>query len=186
MMSVAICVAPHLARNGLDSQSLFKLAEHALHRRRSESRIDVIQSLVLLSLRQTGCGDKLSAAVYCGRACSMVYALGLHLAPTGSKQSSTVRHGLDTLADSRIGTRGPGCTGIAMFSTRRCQRRLAVRFYYPTAGARSPFPASTRSTSLKRGRHCQRPPLGSFLPSNTSHPAEATSSAALPGHVGWV
>jgi hypothetical protein len=57
------------------------MAESALHRCRMECRVDIIQSLILLSLRQTGCGDKHSAFTYAGRACCMALNLGLNLAP---------------------------------------------------------------------------------------------------------
>lgn len=66
---------------GLDSNKLFHMAERALHHCRMENRIDIIQSLILLSLRQTGCGDKNLAFTYAGRACCMALSMGLNLAP---------------------------------------------------------------------------------------------------------
>nr|ODN86946.1 hypothetical protein L203_03719 [Cryptococcus depauperatus CBS 7841] len=85
MLAVAACVAPDAAIEGINSDSLFIMAEQALQRRGQEPRLDVIQSFILLSLRQTGCGDKKSAVMYANRASIMVLALGLHLDPTSSQ-----------------------------------------------------------------------------------------------------
>lgn len=81
MLSIAACVAHPDPKYGLDSTKLFHMAERALHHCRMENRIDIIQALVLLSLRQTGCGDKNLAFTYAGRACCMALSMGLNLAP---------------------------------------------------------------------------------------------------------
>lgn len=84
MLAIAACVAPvseAQEQSGIDKDILFQMAESALHRCRMECRVDIIQSLILLSLRQTGCGDKHSAFTYAGRACCMALNLGLNLAP---------------------------------------------------------------------------------------------------------
>ncbi|OXB38001.1 hypothetical protein J007_02228 [Cryptococcus neoformans] len=81
MLAVAVCVAPETAVDGFNSETLFAMAERALLQRRMEVRIDIIQSFVLMSLRQTGCGDKKSAAVYANRASTMAFTMGLHLDP---------------------------------------------------------------------------------------------------------
>ncbi|WRT64920.1 uncharacterized protein IL334_001860 [Kwoniella shivajii] len=60
---------------------------HSLYESRNECRIDLIQCLLLLSLRQTGCGDKQSASMYAGRACCMALNMGLNLAPGGLGKS---------------------------------------------------------------------------------------------------
>ncbi|WVQ68308.1 uncharacterized protein L199_006515 [Kwoniella botswanensis] len=62
---------------------LFLMAETSLRECHNDHRTDLIQSLLLLSLRQTGCGDKQSASMYAGRACSMALNMGLNLVPIG-------------------------------------------------------------------------------------------------------
>ena len=54
---------------------------------RDEYRLDTIQALVLLSLRQTGNGHKQSAFMYAGRACVGVLSMGLNL-----KSSAKLSH----------------------------------------------------------------------------------------------
>ncbi|BEI91542.1 uncharacterized protein CcaverHIS019_0403620 [Cutaneotrichosporon cavernicola] len=83
MLSIAACVTLPSGKDGLDSDKLFAMAESALHHDRTESRIDILQALMVLSLRQTGCGNKRSAFAYGGRASIMALNLGLHLAPSG-------------------------------------------------------------------------------------------------------
>ena len=68
-------------QEGIDSDKLFAMAERSLHHCKQESRVDMVQAMILLSLRQTGCGDKGSAFLYAGRACTMALNLGLNLAP---------------------------------------------------------------------------------------------------------
>ncbi|OCF39477.1 hypothetical protein I317_06695 [Kwoniella heveanensis CBS 569] len=89
MLAIASCVTISSAsptgseEDGYDfpSARLFRMAEQSVYECRNECRIDLIQSLVLLSLRQTGCGDKQSASTYAGRACCMALNMGLNLAP---------------------------------------------------------------------------------------------------------
>ncbi|WWC59411.1 uncharacterized protein I303_101966 [Kwoniella dejecticola CBS 10117] len=84
MLAIAACVTPTKdAGDGFPSERLFRMAEQSLHESRNECRIDLIQCLLLLSLRQTGCGDKQSASMYAGRACCMALNMGLNLAPGG-------------------------------------------------------------------------------------------------------
>lgn len=80
MLAIASCVAQPDPNHGVDGEKLFQMAERSMHHCRMESRIDLIQSLILLSLRQTGCGDKHMAFSYAGRACCMALNLGLNLA----------------------------------------------------------------------------------------------------------
>lgn len=80
MLAIAACVAPVKDDHDAEADKLFGMAERALHHCRMESRIDLIQALILLSLRQTGCGDKHMAFMYAGRACCMALNLGLNLA----------------------------------------------------------------------------------------------------------
>lgn len=91
MISIAACIDPSVLRDGLDGDKLFHMAERSLHHCRMESRVDMVQAMILLSLRQTGCGDKGSAFLYAGRACTMALNLGLNLAPkkTGQEVSSS-------------------------------------------------------------------------------------------------
>lgn len=91
MLAIAACVSTKekTAFSDWDEDKLFRRAESSLHHCRMESRIDIVQALILLSLRQTGCGDKRSAFSYAGRACCMALNLGLNLAPT--HQESPVR-----------------------------------------------------------------------------------------------
>ncbi|WVQ99788.1 hypothetical protein IAU59_006930 [Kwoniella sp. CBS 9459] len=89
MLAIASCVTVSSVspsgseEDGYDfpSARLFRMAEQSVYECRNECRIDLIQSLVLLSLRQTGCGDKQSASTYAGRACCMALNMGLNLAP---------------------------------------------------------------------------------------------------------
>ena len=79
MLAISACIAAPAPMYGLDAAKLYRMAESALHQRR-DNGIDIIQAVVLLSLRQTGCGDKGSAFIYAGRACAMVLNSGLNLA----------------------------------------------------------------------------------------------------------
>ena len=88
MLAIAACIAPpDPARDGVSSDELFHRAERALHHCRTDCRIDIIQSLCLLSLRQTGCGDKRAAFTYAGRACCMALNMGLNLRPTAAYET---------------------------------------------------------------------------------------------------
>ncbi|KAL1413750.1 hypothetical protein Q8F55_001532 [Vanrija albida] len=84
MLAIASCVATREKNSSNDEwtqEKLFNRAESSLHHCRMDNRIDIVQALVLLSLRQTGCGDKRMAFSYAGRACCMALNLGLNLAP---------------------------------------------------------------------------------------------------------
>lgn len=91
MISVAACVEPAIAHEGIDGAKLFAMAERSLHHCRMESRLDIVQSMILMSLRQTGCGDKGSAFLYAGRACTMALNLGLNLAPRPGSMDVSAR-----------------------------------------------------------------------------------------------
>ena len=56
------------------------MAESILHRSGGGPRIDVVQALILLSLTQTGCGDKGAAFICASRAVGMILNMGLNLA----------------------------------------------------------------------------------------------------------
>lgn len=132
MLAVAVCVALETAVDGFNSETLFAMAERALLQRRMEVRIDIIQSFVLMSLRQTGCGDKKSAAVYANRASTMAFTMGLHLdpgtPPPGSGHAKTAlavsfnfftTYPLLTIKYRSMNMiRGHECTGTVMFSTK--------------------------------------------------------------------
>ncbi|BEI86712.1 hypothetical protein CcaverHIS002_0700580 [Cutaneotrichosporon cavernicola] len=85
MLAIASCVAQPDPGHSVDADKLFHMAERQMHHCRMDARIDLIQSLILLSLRQTGCGDKHMAFSYAGRACCMALNLGLNLAPANSE-----------------------------------------------------------------------------------------------------
>lgn len=80
MLAISACVSPPSSASGLDARKLYRMAESALHRLRAENRIDVVQALILLSLTQTGCGDKGAAFIYASRAVGMSLNMGLNLA----------------------------------------------------------------------------------------------------------
>jgi hypothetical protein len=88
MLAIAACVAPSATKDGFDGHKLFRMAESSLHHCRMESRVDIVQAMILMSLRQTGNGDKGSAFLYAGRACTMVLNLGLNLAPSVAPDSA--------------------------------------------------------------------------------------------------
>ncbi|RSH91638.1 hypothetical protein EHS25_009007 [Saitozyma podzolica] len=89
MLAIAACVAPSATKDGFDGHKLFRMAESSLHHCRMESRVDIVQAMILMSLRQTGNGDKGSAFLYAGRACTMVLNLGLNLAPSVAPDSAS-------------------------------------------------------------------------------------------------
>ncbi|WWC93542.1 hypothetical protein V866_000377 [Kwoniella sp. B9012] len=82
MLAIASCVT-RPGSGSFPADRLFLMAETSLRECHNDHRIDLIQSLLLLSLRQTGCGDKQSASMYAGRACSMALNMGLNLVPIG-------------------------------------------------------------------------------------------------------
>ena len=89
MLAISACVSSPSAASGYDARKLYQMAESALHRSRAENRIDVVQALILLSLTQTGCGDKGAAFIYASRAVGMILNMGLNLA--GKYDVSSVR-----------------------------------------------------------------------------------------------
>jgi len=80
MLAISACVSPPSTASGYDARKLFRMAESALRRSGAENRIDVVQALILLSLTQTGCGDKGAAFIYASRAVGMILNMGLNLA----------------------------------------------------------------------------------------------------------
>lgn len=165
MLAIAACVAPPPEAQealGIDKDKLFQMAESALHRCRIECRVDIIQSLILLSLRQTGCGDKHSAFTYAGRACCMALNLGLNLAPASyeSPAESEVRarvyvsgmmqgNGMDRCeADTSSGT--------AMCLTRLSPKRPVAHSFSRIAAPARRCRQSTSWTSSRHGHLCPR------------------------------
>jgi hypothetical protein len=63
ILAIAACIDKSV---GLDIDALFDEAEHALLASRLHSHIETVQALILMSLRQTGCGNKSSAWMYAG------------------------------------------------------------------------------------------------------------------------
>lgn len=68
------------------------MASSLLHRAGAENRIDVVQALILLSLTQTGCGDKGAAFIYASRAVGMILNMGLNLARSHDNMSVCCPH----------------------------------------------------------------------------------------------
>jgi hypothetical protein len=62
----------------MSADALFNRAMSEVQRYAGESRIELVQALVLLSLRQTGNGMKSSAWMLSGQASAMAIDLGLH------------------------------------------------------------------------------------------------------------
>jgi hypothetical protein len=95
MLAISACVSPPSTASGYDARKLFRMAESALRRSGAENRIDVVQALILLSLTQTGCGDKGAAFIYASRAVGMILNMGLNLARKYDQTS--VRSGFEML-----------------------------------------------------------------------------------------
>ncbi|KAK4688185.1 hypothetical protein P7C73_g1927, partial [Tremellales sp. Uapishka_1] len=139
MLAIAACVNPAGTQGDLNAEKLFIMAERSLHHRRMETKVDIIQSLILLSLRQTGCGDKQSAAVYAGRACSMVLIMGLHLS---SKHHATIAEETGRpflLRYRRSSTPLPSINEIDELET-----------WPPLAMSSAPLPSSVRHVTPRR------------------------------------
>jgi Fungal specific transcription factor domain len=66
ILAIAACIDKGA---GLDIGALFDEAEDALLASRLHSHIETVQALILMSLRQTGCGNKSSAWMYAGMWC---------------------------------------------------------------------------------------------------------------------
>ena len=64
------------------------MAEDSVRGVQDEGKVETIQALVLLSLRQTGNGHKQSAFMYAGRACVGALSIGLGLKPSGAISQS--------------------------------------------------------------------------------------------------
>lgn len=151
ILAIAACLANPRGKDGYDADKLFAMAETALHHCRNESRIDILQALMVLSLRQTGCGDKRSAFAYAGRASCMALNLGLHAAPT------TALSGGETELRARVyWVCVLSCASdnrMPMFSTRSWLRKLDGQFYCHIVVRRLRFRQSPRRMSWKPGRH---------------------------------
>lgn len=80
MLAISACVSPPSTASGFDASKLYRMAESILRRSGHDNRIDVVQALILLSLTQTGCGDKGAAFIYASRAVGMILNMGLNLA----------------------------------------------------------------------------------------------------------
>jgi hypothetical protein len=82
ILALAACISPaptaSTPAEEMTADALFDQALLETQRYLGESRIELVQALVLLSLRQTGCGMKSSAWLHCGQACAMAIDLGLH------------------------------------------------------------------------------------------------------------
>lgn len=95
ILALAACISPagsaSTQREEMTADELFAQAQLETQRYSGESRIELIQALVLLSLRQTGNGMKSSAWNLSGQACTMAIDLGLHNAGRVGQRAGGVR-----------------------------------------------------------------------------------------------
>lgn len=93
MLCVAACVVPIADRTKYSSEALFQAAEQSVRNCWAEPSIQLVQSILLLSLRQTGCGDKQSAFCFAAQACTLALSLGLNNATTrnGTQEQASFR-----------------------------------------------------------------------------------------------
>jgi len=94
MLCVAACVVPTSERDRYDSETLFETAKQSVKDCWSQPQIETVQSILLLSLRQTGCGDKQSAFGFAAQACTLALSLGLNNAVPRDTNNGEVRNGL--------------------------------------------------------------------------------------------
>jgi len=94
MLCVAACVVPTSERDRYDSETLFETAKQSVKDCWSQPQIETVQSILLLSLRQTGCGDKHSAFGFAAQACTLALSLGLNNAIPRDTNNGEVRNGL--------------------------------------------------------------------------------------------
>lgn len=78
MLCVAACLVPALERDRYDSEVLYRAAEQSVRDCWAQPQVETVQSILLLSLRQTGCGDKQSAFGFAAQACTLALSLGLN------------------------------------------------------------------------------------------------------------
>lgn len=159
MLAISACLCPPQT-DGIDGEKLYAMAESALHHCRNESRIDIIQALMILSLRQTGVGDKRSAFTYAGRAATMALNLGLHLAPTTHSEAGECElrsrvywnvYVLDKILAEELGR--PLCLRYRRSSTPLPSETESDEFepWPPQSPSSAPIPASVRHITPRRG-----------------------------------
>lgn len=88
MLSIAACTSRGVLPPNTPSQTLHAEALKAVEGRPQEASIELIQTYILLGLRQSGAGMKISAYAFAGRASRMTLELGLHLMPVGSSRET--------------------------------------------------------------------------------------------------
>lgn len=115
MLAISACMCPDTANHGYDAVKLFRMAESALPQSRMENRVDIVQAMILLSLRQTGCGDKGAAFIYASRACGMVLNMGLNLSRKGDMSTVSFIWEILVLNYRLMSKYGPECCGTAMY-----------------------------------------------------------------------
>jgi len=91
MLCVAACVVPTSERDRYDSEVLFEAAKQGVRDCWAQPQIETVQSILLLSLRQTGCGDKQSAFGFAAQACTLALSLGLNNATACDEDFGEVR-----------------------------------------------------------------------------------------------
>lgn len=101
MLCVAACLVPKPERDRYDSEALFRSAERTVRECWLQPRIEIVQSILLLSLHQTGCGDKQSAFGFAAQACTMALGLGLNNAIPRTEDAEEVSCQLEVEKMSR-------------------------------------------------------------------------------------
>jgi hypothetical protein len=106
MLCVAACVVPTSERDHYDSEVLFESANQSVRDCRAQPQIETVQSILLLSLRQTGCGDKQSAFGFAAQACTLALSLGLNNDISHDEDIGEVRTvlSIETFSTDHIGS----------------------------------------------------------------------------------
>lgn len=78
MLCVAASVISEADQDRYDTDKLFQMAEQSVKNCWAQPQLEVVQSILLLSLRQTACGDKQSAFGFTAQACTLALSLGLN------------------------------------------------------------------------------------------------------------
>lgn len=161
--------SPHGPAVRYDAEKLSLMAERSLREalEREEIRIDLIQALVIMSLRQTGNGHKESAFMYGGRACLGVLSLGLNLKATGKisqvSQSLTKRSEVLFADESRLmGRFALEFSGTSTYWTNVWLRKLVDPICCPFSGVPCRYLRLRRQMSSRHGLlllHPHRPHL---------------------------
>lgn len=79
ILAIAACLEDtHSEEHDREANDLFLAAENALFETRLKPSVENTQTMIILAIRESGCGNKSSAWMYCGMACTMLIDMGLH------------------------------------------------------------------------------------------------------------